>query len=292
MMFFIIIFTIIEYQLVMNEILNRIKSLRTAKNLKQADFAKLINMTQGGYSKIELGETELTIERLYKIADVLSVNIEYLLFGENEDKSNSKSKEIESFKKEINTLSYTNNLQKEKLENISFKVNEIFKHQILAIIGIKIYNLIGSSRNNIKRDKEAINNEEWAFFEFVKKAINMGKITLDDFFTYYFNLLSREKEELLENVYREMQAYLFNSKINNHNYEKNLLVWLANYLFIGRNYSVQTAAEEEYFLWGFQRMYCYYCENNIITDEFLLELYRLFTKWEKFDIENYNNGKK
>lgn len=319
-MFIIIIFAIIEYQLVMKEILNRIKSLRTAKNLKQADFAKLINMTQGGYSKIELGETELTIERLYKIADVLSVNIEYLLFGENEDKGSLKSKEVDLLKKEIEMLSYMNNLQKEKLENVSFKANEVFKEHILFIIAKELEYLIRLKDLPTQETQSIDNNNESLYF-FISRVMDKKKPTIDEIYDYYSpytiddgykNVKTREqeeefikkqmekeklkekhKEQVRRIIYSMMEEYLKNNnKLDKDNYDKNLLVWLANYLFIGRDYSVKDAVEEEYFLRGFQKIYCYYCENNIITDEFLLGLYRLFLEWDKLDTEDYKNGKK
>ncbi|MFD2863320.1 helix-turn-helix domain-containing protein [Mucilaginibacter antarcticus] len=50
-----------------------IKDRRTAMRLSQVDMAKELNVTQNAYSKMEMSKTKLTIERLYKIAEVLDI---------------------------------------------------------------------------------------------------------------------------------------------------------------------------------------------------------------------------
>jgi transcriptional regulator with XRE-family HTH domain len=107
----------------MNETLNRIKTLRVSKNLKQSEFAKLLNMTQGGYSKIELGITELSVNTLFKIASVLGVSVQHLLFGDeqntqDESEKDKKIKELEKenylLKKELQLFREAENLRQER----------------------------------------------------------------------------------------------------------------------------------------------------------------------------------
>lgn len=46
---------------------------------KQSDIAKLLNMTQQQYSKIENGVTEITADRLIKLSALYNVSVDYLL---------------------------------------------------------------------------------------------------------------------------------------------------------------------------------------------------------------------
>lgn len=54
----------------------KIKKLRELKNLTQEHMANVIGVTQGAYSRMELGETEITYKRLETIAGVLGMKPE------------------------------------------------------------------------------------------------------------------------------------------------------------------------------------------------------------------------
>ncbi len=58
---------------------DNIKSARLFRNYSQDYLAFKLNISQNGYSKIELGYTRLSVERLIKIAEVLEVNLTSLL---------------------------------------------------------------------------------------------------------------------------------------------------------------------------------------------------------------------
>ena len=53
----------------------RIRRIRAAKGLSQANVAHDLGITGGAYAKIERGETDANISRLIRIAEVLEVNI-------------------------------------------------------------------------------------------------------------------------------------------------------------------------------------------------------------------------
>lgn len=57
----------------------RLKDLREDNEFKQADIAKILNMTQQQYSKIEKGITEITADRLIKLSILYNVSTDYLL---------------------------------------------------------------------------------------------------------------------------------------------------------------------------------------------------------------------
>lgn len=59
----------------MLEIGNKIKKLRELKNFTQQYMAQNLSMTTAGYSKIERGETDLSVNRLADIAKILEVDI-------------------------------------------------------------------------------------------------------------------------------------------------------------------------------------------------------------------------
>ncbi len=57
----------------------RIRDLREDKDLNQTQIAKIIGMSQTGYSKYETGENDLPTEILIKLADFYNVSVDYLL---------------------------------------------------------------------------------------------------------------------------------------------------------------------------------------------------------------------
>ncbi len=65
----------------------RIRHIRKTKNLKQAEFARLINSTQNNIAKYENGYTEPNIDTLARIANVGNVSLDWLLTGEDKKRS-------------------------------------------------------------------------------------------------------------------------------------------------------------------------------------------------------------
>jgi len=56
-----------------------IRSKRIELNYTQEYLAAKLNISQNAYSKIELGYTKITVERLFQIADILETDIIELL---------------------------------------------------------------------------------------------------------------------------------------------------------------------------------------------------------------------
>lgn len=56
-----------------------IKQLREQLNYPQLYMAHKLKLSQNGYSRLELGHTKLTVERLFAIAVILEVDIALLL---------------------------------------------------------------------------------------------------------------------------------------------------------------------------------------------------------------------
>ncbi len=74
-------------------IYRNIKKIRELKNLTREHVADELHMSTSGYGKIERGEVDLTVSKLYKIAQVLNVSIDFIFrfdvsnfFGESKAK--------------------------------------------------------------------------------------------------------------------------------------------------------------------------------------------------------------
>ncbi len=62
----------------------RIRDLREDRDLNQTQVAKMLNMSQTGYSKYETGENDLPTAVLIKLARFYGTSIDYIL-GETND---------------------------------------------------------------------------------------------------------------------------------------------------------------------------------------------------------------
>lgn len=58
---------------------NRIRDLREDQDLNQTQVAKMLGMSQTGYSKYETGENDIPTIILIKLADFYEVSVDYLL---------------------------------------------------------------------------------------------------------------------------------------------------------------------------------------------------------------------
>lgn len=60
-------------------LLKRIRNLREDNDLKQIDIAKLLQISQAQYSRIENGENDITLDSLIRLAKFYDVSTDYLL---------------------------------------------------------------------------------------------------------------------------------------------------------------------------------------------------------------------
>ena len=79
----------------------RIRKIRESKDLNQQNMAGHLDITPGAYAKIERGETDPSISRLYEIAAILKVDIMHLL----QDAPNSNTPVITDIQNQIDMLS-------------------------------------------------------------------------------------------------------------------------------------------------------------------------------------------
>ena len=57
----------------------RIRDLRTDNDMTQSELAKLLGMSQTGYSKYETGENDIPTQILIKLAEFHNTSVDYLL---------------------------------------------------------------------------------------------------------------------------------------------------------------------------------------------------------------------
>lgn len=57
----------------------RLKELRQDKDLSQTQIAKILNMSQTGYSKYETGENDIPTNVLIELAKFYNTSVDYLL---------------------------------------------------------------------------------------------------------------------------------------------------------------------------------------------------------------------
>jgi transcriptional regulator with XRE-family HTH domain len=63
---------------------SRIRDLREDKDLKQVEVAKILGMSQTGYSKYETGENDIPTLILIKLARFYNTSVDYIL-GETDN---------------------------------------------------------------------------------------------------------------------------------------------------------------------------------------------------------------
>lgn len=59
---------------------NRVKELRTLKNLKQIELAEALGYSQQTISRIESGKYDPDIQTMNNIADFFEVSLDYLIY--------------------------------------------------------------------------------------------------------------------------------------------------------------------------------------------------------------------
>lgn len=68
---------LLEYEV--KHMYRRIRDLREDMDLTQTQMAKLLNMSQTGYSKYETGENDVPTAVLIKLSKIHKVSIDYIL---------------------------------------------------------------------------------------------------------------------------------------------------------------------------------------------------------------------
>ncbi len=108
---------VIEY------IKSQIKKRRLEKGLDHSDITIDLGLTPGGYSKVETGSTELTIERLTAIAKILEVDITYFLAQPTTVNKPEETGTSYATKKDIEELHFIINRMKQEVAALKTMLN-------------------------------------------------------------------------------------------------------------------------------------------------------------------------
>ncbi len=109
----------------------KIKQIRELKNISQDHVAANLGLTTRAYSKIETGETQLTINRLNEISEILKIDpIEILGFDDKQVFNNCK----QDGNIGINYINYPEKLIEQKDETIKSLKEQI---QLLKLLSEK-----------------------------------------------------------------------------------------------------------------------------------------------------------
>lgn len=100
----------------MKNIIEKIKKIRLQKGYSHEFMALELNISQVAYSKIEKNETKLTVERLFKIAEILEVKIDDILDIQPSNQMNKKSS--------------TDYLQNQEIQNLHHDNKEVYEELI------------------------------------------------------------------------------------------------------------------------------------------------------------------
>lgn len=65
---------------------SRVKGLREDADMNQTDFARILGMSQTGYSKYETGENDIPTAILIELADYYDTSVDYIIGLTNEKK--------------------------------------------------------------------------------------------------------------------------------------------------------------------------------------------------------------
>lgn len=85
----------------MMKINERIRLLRLTKNYTQIYMAEELGIDAANYSRLENGQSKLTVDRLEKICEILEINIDLLLSSDLGIKKINNSNENEEILREI-----------------------------------------------------------------------------------------------------------------------------------------------------------------------------------------------
>ncbi len=106
-----------------------VKRFRELKDLTREQMAADLNLSLSGYSKLERGEIEMTLNRLYEIADVLEVDISQILnFDAKYIFNISNSQGVQGFDKGGNYHFHTKDIYREKyIEKLEEEIRNLKK---------------------------------------------------------------------------------------------------------------------------------------------------------------------
>ena len=98
------------------DIIENIRAIRKNKGISHEAMAANLGISQATYTKLEQKETKLTVERLYKIAEIFEMKVEDLL-----------NIEPKSFHQEIYNNKSVTAISQQQIENLYQENKEVYE---------------------------------------------------------------------------------------------------------------------------------------------------------------------
>ena len=103
----------------MRNVHEKIKEFRKQKGYSYETMAHEMHASAGAYRKIELNETQLSLKRLYQIAEILDTKVEDLLSLNSETEFNQTNNEnATGYQQQIENFYQENKEKSEKIEQL------------------------------------------------------------------------------------------------------------------------------------------------------------------------------
>jgi transcriptional regulator with XRE-family HTH domain len=144
-----------------NDYLKNIKNIRIEKGISQKDMANKLQFAQSNYNKIENGLSELTVKRLYEIAEILGVSVFQILIDKDVEILQEKIKfEIETKKREEFNAKELERLKDKYRKEFEVELSESVKIW-LDDVGKQITNATRTKKTKTKEEREKITNDRF-----------------------------------------------------------------------------------------------------------------------------------
>ena len=114
----------------MKEITENIKKFRELKNYTRDIMADKLEMSLSGYSKLERGDVELTVNKLYKIADILEVDVSQILNFDASKIFNIKDYGIANVDIQSQTNNYSDPYKDKYIQILEAEVERLKKNEL------------------------------------------------------------------------------------------------------------------------------------------------------------------
>lgn len=109
----------------MLEVFHNIKKFRELKSLTRETMASELEMSLSGYSKLERGEVDITLSKIFKIAKILGVSAEQLLnFDASQIFNVSNNQQVQGLGSQAEIINFYGDDYKEKYIKILEREND------------------------------------------------------------------------------------------------------------------------------------------------------------------------
>lgn len=125
--------------------------MRQQKTITQERIADGLNISQAAYTKLERGETKLTVERLYQIAEALKTDISELLGIEskyNQDIHHNERATIIAPQKVENLYNENKEIADKLMKQYETSLTD--KDKLIAVLEEKVKDLLASGKDATK----------------------------------------------------------------------------------------------------------------------------------------------